>query len=130
MRADETAASTVLQWRSLKRSCRKSGSSGRFRRRSKRSASACCCTASIYKAAIDDTLAHIADPVFANIGQYDAHALLTATVAFYGQLYFDFAGYSSMAIGTARLFGYRFPRNFNWPYRAASVTEFWRRWQM
>ena len=84
----------------------------------------------IYKAAIADTLAHIADPVFANVGQYDAHALLTATVAFYGQIYFDFAGYSSMAIGAARLFGYRFPRNFNYPYRAASVTEFWRRWHM
>jgi alginate O-acetyltransferase complex protein AlgI len=84
----------------------------------------------IYKAAIADTLAHIADPVFANVGQYDAHALLTATVAFYGQIYFDFAGYSGMAIGTARLFGYRFPRNFNYPYRAASVTEFWRRWHM
>jgi hypothetical protein len=51
-------------------------------------------------------------------------------IAFYGQIYFDFAGYSSMAIGTARLFGYRFPPNFNYPYRAASVIEFWRRWQM
>jgi len=69
----------------------------------------------IYKAAIADTLARIADPVFANVGHYDAHALLTATVAFYGQIYFDFAGYSSLAIGTARLFGYRFPQNFKLP---------------
>src|SRR5439155_892317 len=84
----------------------------------------------IYKAVIADTLAQIADPVFAHVDQYDAHALLTATIAFYGQIYFDFAGYSSMAIGTARLFGYRFPPNFNYPYRAASVTEFWRRWHM
>jgi alginate O-acetyltransferase complex protein AlgI len=84
----------------------------------------------IYKAVIADTLAQIADPVFAHVEQYDAHALLTATIAFYGQIYFDFAGYSSMAIGTARLFGYRFPPNFNYPYRAASVTEFWRRWHM
>jgi alginate O-acetyltransferase complex protein AlgI len=84
----------------------------------------------IYKAAIADTLAQIADPVFAHVDQYDTHALLTATIAFYGQIYFDFAGYSSMAIGTARLFGYRFPPNFNYPYRAASVTEFWRRWHM
>jgi alginate O-acetyltransferase complex protein AlgI len=84
----------------------------------------------IYKAAIADTLARIADPVFAHVDQYEAHALLTATIAFYGQIYFDFAGYSSMAIGTARLFGYRFPPNFNYPYRAASVTEFWRRWHM
>jgi D-alanyl-lipoteichoic acid acyltransferase DltB (MBOAT superfamily) len=79
---------------------------------------------------IADTLAQIADPVFAHVEHYDAHALVTATVAFYGQIYFDFAGYSSMAIGTARLFGYRFPPNFNYPYRAASVTEFWRRWHM
>ena len=84
----------------------------------------------IYKAVIADTLAQIADPVFAHVDQYDAHALLTATIAFYGQIYFDFAGYSSIAIGTARLFGYRFPPNFNYPYRAASVTEFWRRWHM
>jgi alginate O-acetyltransferase complex protein AlgI len=84
----------------------------------------------ICKAVIADTLAQIADPVFAHLDQYNAHALLTATIAFYGQIYFDFAGYSSMAIGTARLFGYRFPPNFNYPYRAASVTEFWRRWHM
>ena len=84
----------------------------------------------IYKAVIADALAQIADPVFTHVDKYDAHALLTATIAFYAQIYFDFAGYSSMAIGTARLFGYRFPPNFNYPYRAASVTEFWRRWHM
>jgi alginate O-acetyltransferase complex protein AlgI len=84
----------------------------------------------VYKALIADTLAQIGDPVFANVAGYDAHALLTATIAFYGQIYFDFAGYSSMAIGTARLLGYRFPPNFNYPYRAASATEFWRRWHM
>jgi alginate O-acetyltransferase complex protein AlgI len=84
----------------------------------------------IYKAVIADMLAQIADPVFADVDRYNAHALLTATVAFYGQIYFDFAGYSSMAIGAARLFGYRFPRNFDYPYSAASVTEFWRRWHM
>jgi alginate O-acetyltransferase complex protein AlgI len=84
----------------------------------------------VYKALIADTLAQIADPVFADVARYDGHALLTATIAFYGQIYFDFAGYSSMAIGTARLFGYRFPPNFNYPYRAASATEFWRRWHM
>ena len=84
----------------------------------------------IYKAVIADTLAQIADPVFAHLDHYGEHALLTAMVAFYGQIYFDFAGYSSMAIGTARLFGYRFPRNFDYPYGSASATEFWRRWHM
>jgi len=47
----------------------------------------------IYKAAIADTLAQIADPVFAHVDQYDAHALLTATIAFYGQIYFDFGAH-------------------------------------
>jgi D-alanyl-lipoteichoic acid acyltransferase DltB (MBOAT superfamily) len=84
----------------------------------------------IYKAVIADMLGQVADPVFAHLDQYDPHALLTAVVAFYGQIYFDFAGYSSMAIGTARLFGYRLPRNFDYPYSSASVTEFWRRWHM
>ena len=84
----------------------------------------------IYKAVIADLLAQIADPVFAKPDTYNSQALLTALVAFYGQIYFDFAGYSNMAIGTARLFGYRFPRNFDYPYKAASVTEFWRRWHM
>ena len=84
----------------------------------------------VYKALIADTLAQVADPVFADVARYNGHALLTATIAFYGQIYFDFAGYSSMAIGTARLFGYRFPSNFDYPYRAASATEFWRRWHM
>jgi alginate O-acetyltransferase complex protein AlgI len=84
----------------------------------------------VYKALIANTLAQIADPVFAHVAGYSGHALLTATIAFYGQIYFDFAGYSSMAIGAARLLGYRFPPNFNYPYRAASATEFWRRWHM
>ena len=84
----------------------------------------------IYKAVLADTLAGLADPVFAEIGRYDNHALMTATIAFYGQIYFDFAGYSALAIGTARLFGYRIPKNFDYPYSALSLTEFWRRWHM
>ncbi len=46
------------------------------------------------------------------------------------QIYFDFSGYSDMAIGLARMFGFRFPENFNYPYIAASITDFWRRWHM
>jgi alginate O-acetyltransferase complex protein AlgI len=46
------------------------------------------------------------------------------------QIYFDFSGYSDMAIGLARMFGLRFPENFNRPYSAVSVTDFWRRWHM
>ena len=50
--------------------------------------------------------------------------------AFALQIYFDFSGYSDMAIGLGRLFGFRFPENFNYPFIAASITEFWRRWHM
>ncbi|MGI5987656.1 MAG: MBOAT family O-acyltransferase [Dysosmobacter sp.] len=46
------------------------------------------------------------------------------------QIYFDFSGYSDMAIGLGRIFGFRFNENFDYPYLAASVTEFWRRWRM
>jgi len=51
-------------------------------------------------------------------------------VAFSLQIYFDFSGYSDMAIGLGRMFGFHFPENFNYPYISKSVTEFWRRWHM
>ena len=51
-------------------------------------------------------------------------------LAFTLQIYFDFSGYSDMAIGLGRIFGFRFPENFNYPYLSSSVTEFWRRWHM
>lgn len=50
--------------------------------------------------------------------------------AFTLQIYFDFSGYSDMAIGLGRIFGFRFPENFDYPYLSRSVTEFWRRWHM
>ena len=50
--------------------------------------------------------------------------------AFTLQIYYDFSGYSDMAIGLGRIFGFRFPENFNYPYLSPSVTEFWRRWHM
>ena len=51
-------------------------------------------------------------------------------IAFALHIYFDFSGYSDMAVGLGRIFGFRFPRNFNYPYISRSVTEFWRRWHM
>ena len=60
-------------------------------------------------------------------------SMLTAwlgIVAFGFQIYFDFSGYSDMAIGLGRMLGFRFPENFNYPYISASVTEFWRRWHI
>jgi alginate O-acetyltransferase complex protein AlgI len=58
-----------------------------------------------------------------------AHAWL-GIVCYTLQIYFDFSGYSDMAIGLGRVFGFRFPENFRWPYIADSVQEFWRRWHI
>ena len=54
----------------------------------------------------------------------------TALLAFAFQIYFDFSGYSDMAIGLGRIFGFRFPENFHYPYIAHSITDFWRRWHI
>ncbi|MBV9357424.1 MAG: MBOAT family protein [Chloroflexi bacterium] len=84
------------------------------------------------KVVLADTLAHLADPAFAKA----AHATLSAAEAWVGglaftfQLYFDFSGYSDMAIGMALMFGLRLPINFNSPYQAISVRDLWRRWHI
>ena len=57
-------------------------------------------------------------------------AVWLAVVCFSLQIYFDFSGYYDMAIGMARMFGFRFPENFNYPYSATSIKDFWRRWHM
>lgn len=83
------------------------------------------------KLLIADTLAGGADLVFlqdaSRIGFFDAWA---GVLFFTFQIYFDFSGYSDMAIGLARMFGFRLQENFDMPYVAASVSEFWRRWHM
>lgn len=56
--------------------------------------------------------------------------IVFGTAAFAAQIYCDFSGYTDLAIGTARLFGYRLPENFNWPYLATSFRDFWRRWHI
>jgi alginate O-acetyltransferase complex protein AlgI len=53
-----------------------------------------------------------------------------AVLAYTLQLYFDFSGYSDMAIGLGHMFGFRFPENFRYPYVATSVQEFWKRWHI
>ncbi len=83
------------------------------------------------KVLIADTIAKTSDQIFAIPG----HGLTTA-VAWLGivcytlQLYFDFSGYSDMAIGLGRMFGFRIRENFNYPYIARSLTDFWRRWHI
>ena len=81
------------------------------------------------KVLIADALAPIADGAFALTSPTAAEAAL-GVLAFAAQLFFDFSGYSDMAIGLGLILGFRFKENFDRPYLAASITEFWRRWHM
>ncbi len=65
-----------------------------------------------------------------NFGQISAATAWLGVIAFAFQIYFDFSGYSDMAIGMGQMLGFHFPENFNYPYISASVTEFWRRWHI
>jgi alginate O-acetyltransferase complex protein AlgI len=83
------------------------------------------------KVLIANLVAGPADRIFAmpSAELSAAHAWL-GIVCYTLQIYFDFSGYSDMAIGLGRMFGFRFPENFRWPYIADSVQEFWRRWHI
>jgi alginate O-acetyltransferase complex protein AlgI len=72
----------------------------------------------------------LVDPVFFDPGAHSAVDLIAATYGYAVQIYADFSAYSDMAIGLAALLGYRFPRNFDQPYRSISLQEFWRRWHI
>ena len=78
-------------------------------------------------------LANPAGALFAQFGAGGADSAVGAWLAVIGftfQIYFDFSGYTDMAVGLGRVFGFRFPENFNYPYVAQSVTDFWRRWHI
>jgi alginate O-acetyltransferase complex protein AlgI len=83
------------------------------------------------KAVLADHLgAVVVDPVFASPGQFGTAAVWLASLAYAGQIYCDFGGYSDMAIGLAHGLGFKLPRNFNLPYLAANISEFWHRWHI
>lgn len=72
-----------------------------------------------------------ADSIFAlNMGEIDSFTAWIGILAYTFQIYFDFSGYSDMAIGLAKMVGFKFPENFNSPYISQSITEFWRRWHI
>jgi len=83
------------------------------------------------KVILANNLGFAADKIFGT-----PHDQLTPLICWIGvlcytfQIYYDFSGYTDMAIGLARFFGFHFPENFNQPYRSANITEFWRRWHM
>ena len=84
------------------------------------------------KSGIADIMGHIVDPLYltAASGGLTFQGAWTAATSYALQIYFDFSGYSDMAIGLGLMFGLRLPDNFNAPYRAASIRDFWRRWHM
>jgi D-alanyl-lipoteichoic acid acyltransferase DltB (MBOAT superfamily) len=85
----------------------------------------------IKKVVIADQLGRLSvDQVFGAPAGYSSWDIFIAIVAFGVQIYCDFSGYTDMAIGIAMLLGFRFPQNFDRPYRSASLQEFWRRWHM
>ena len=83
------------------------------------------------KLIVADSAARIADGIFGlPSGELSLTLAWAGTVMYSIQLYFDFSGYSDMAIGLGRIFGFRILENFRWPYVAQSITEFWRRWHI
>ncbi|MCG3135266.1 MAG: Peptidoglycan O-acetyltransferase [Planctomycetes bacterium] len=84
----------------------------------------------VKKACVADHAARAVDDVFREPGAYGAASLWLADALYAVQIYCDFSGYSDMAIACAGAFGYRLTRNFDFPYLARSVTDFWRRWHI
>jgi alginate O-acetyltransferase complex protein AlgI len=82
------------------------------------------------KVVVADRLGVYVDSVYGDVHAYKGLPLVLATYFYAGQLYYDFSGYTDMALGTARLFNIRLTQNFNRPYLATSIVEFWRRWHI
>lgn len=83
------------------------------------------------KVLLANTFGEIADKVFAqNADSFSPGVAWLGAIAYTLQIFFDFSGYSDMAIGLGRIFGFTFKENFNYPYISKSITEFWRRWHI
>jgi len=82
------------------------------------------------KIVIADRLAVFVNEVYGNPGSYNSISLIVATLFFSFQIYCDFSGYSDIAIGAARVMGFKLMRNFRTPYYSKSISEFWKRWHI
>lgn len=82
------------------------------------------------KVFLADRLAQFVDVVFARPAGFDPATHRWAVLAYAAQIYCDFSGYSDMAVGCAKWFGFELPQNFNFPYLSGSIAEFWRRWHI
>jgi alginate O-acetyltransferase complex protein AlgI len=84
----------------------------------------------IQKVLVADSIAAVIDPALENPWNLSSGAAWMCMLGYTYQIYFDFAGYSHMAVGLGRLFGFQIPQNFNSPYRALNPADFWRRWHI
>jgi alginate O-acetyltransferase complex protein AlgI len=84
----------------------------------------------VEKVLVADSLAAMVDPALANFDMLSSAGAWLAMIGYSLQLYFDFSGYSTMAVGLGYLFGIRIPRNFNSPYKSLDPSEFWQRWHI
>lgn len=82
------------------------------------------------KVIIANNVAIFCDYIYNNYSSYGSNILWVAAICYTLQIYFDFSGYSDMAIGLGKMFGFNFLENFNYPYIASSITDFWRRWHI
>ncbi len=83
------------------------------------------------KVIIADTLSYTADNIFAlGVNELSAPVCFLGAICYTFQIFFDFSGYSDMAIGLGKMLGFTFPENFNYPYISTSIKEFWRRWHI
>ncbi|MEP5341498.1 MAG: MBOAT family O-acyltransferase [Algibacter sp.] len=82
------------------------------------------------KIVIADTIGGYVDTIYADVELYNSTTIILATFLYAFQIYYDFSGYSDIAIGTAKLLGFKFNQNFNLPYFSKSLTEFWRKWHI
>jgi len=82
------------------------------------------------KVVIADSLAGIVDEIFQNYQEHNGVTLIVGAIAFSFQIYGDFSGYSDIALGTAKLFGFELLSNFKFPYFSRDIAEFWRRWHI
>jgi alginate O-acetyltransferase complex protein AlgI len=84
----------------------------------------------VKKLVIADQIAGPVGQIFAAPAQFDAPTLLMGVLGYGAQIYCDFSGYSDMAIGSARILGFKLPENFEMPFSSRNITEFWRRWHI
>ena len=88
------------------------------------------CIGLVEKVLVADSLAAFVDPALASYASLSTVGAWLAMLGYTFQLYFDFSGYSTMAVGLGYLFGLRIPQNFNSPYKALDPSDFWRRWHI